>query len=79
MKKKKKKRWRTYRLIKLSFVIEPYQEENNDKAIRKCSSSYRVSADRLRIERGRHVREKKENRLSLSCNTIGNGNNTIFI
>ena len=61
---------RTYRLIKLNFGFEPYLEEINDKSIRKCLSAFRISAHRLRIERGRYVREDLEDRLCLACNTI---------
>ena len=67
-----KKKLRTYRLIKQDFGIESYLECINEKSIRKCISSLRISAHRLRIERGRYVRPKEEieDRLCLLCNTI---------
>ena len=66
----KMKKLRTYRRIKLNFGLEHYLENINDKAIRKCLSSFRISAHRLRIERGRYVRENIEDRLCLLCKTI---------
>ena len=42
----KMKKVRAYRRIKLNFGLEPYLENINDKAIRKCLSSYRISAHR---------------------------------
>ena len=67
-----KKKLRTYRLLKQDFGIESYLECINDKSIRKCISSLRISAHRSRIERGRFVRPKEEieDRLCLSCNTV---------
>ena len=65
-----KKKLRTYRLLKHNFGIEPYLEDIRDKSVRKCLSSFRISTHRLRIERGRHVGEKPEDRLCISCNNI---------
>lgn len=65
-----KKKLRTYRLLKHKFGIEPYLEDIQDKSIRKCLSSFRISTHRLRIERGRYVGEKPEDRLCISCNSI---------
>ena len=65
-----KKKLRTYRLLKHNFGIEPYLVDIHDKSIRKCFSSFRISTHRLRIERGRYVGEKTEDRLCISCNNI---------
>ena len=65
-----KKKLRTYRLLKHNFGIEPYLEDIHDKSVRKCLSSFRISTHRLRIERGRYVGEKPEDRLCISCNKI---------
>ena len=67
-----KKKLRTNRLLKQDFGIESYLECINDKSIRKCISSLRINAHRLRIERGRYVRPKEEieDRLCLLCNTV---------
>ena len=66
------KKLRTYKLIKQNFGIEPYLEQLSDRHLRKCLSSFRISAHRLRIERGRYYREKPEERLCNSCNQIEN-------
>ena len=66
------KKLRTYKLIKQSFGIEPYLEQLSDRDLRKCLSSFRISAHRLRIERGRYYREKPEERLCNSCNQTEN-------
>lgn len=65
-----KKKLRTYRLLKQDFGMESYLEDIHDKSVRKCLSSFRISAHRLRIERGRYVGEKPEDRLCITCNTI---------
>ena len=66
------KKLRTYRLVKQDFGIESYLELVHDKSVRKCLTSLRISAHRLRIERGRYVGEKPEERLCLTCNSIEN-------
>ena len=69
---KTNKKLRTYKLLKQNFGIETYLEIIDDKMIRKCLSSFRISAHKLRIERGRYVRPREdlEKRLCLICNTI---------
>ena len=63
---------RTYKLFKQHFGLEPYLENILDKDLRRCLSSFRISAHRLRIERGRYCREKPEKRLCDSCNVVEN-------
>ena len=65
-----KKKIRTYRLLKHNFGVESYLENMHDKSIRKCLSSFRISTHKLRIERGRYVGEKPEDRLCITCNKI---------
>ena len=69
---KTNKKLRTYKLLKQNFGNETYLEIIDDKIIRKCLSSFRISAHKLRIERGRYVRPREdlEKRLCLTCNTI---------
>ena len=69
---KTNKKLRTYRLLKQNFGIETYLEVIDDKILRKCLSSFRISAYKLRIERVRYVRPREdlEKRLCLICNTI---------
>ena len=66
------KKLRTYKLVKQDFGIESYLELVHDKSVRKCLTSLRISAHRLRIERGRYRGEKPEERLCLTCNSIEN-------
>ena len=63
-----KKKLRTNRLLKHNFGVESYLENIHDKSIRKCLSSFRISTHKLRIERGRYVGEKPEDRLCITCN-----------
>ena len=56
--------------MKHFFGIEPYLEDRHNKSVRKCLSSFRISTHRLRIERGRYVGEKPEDRLCILCNNI---------
>ena len=63
------KNLRTYRLMKHDFGLELYLEEIRDKSIRKCVSSFRISTHRLRIELGRFLGEKPEDKLFNACNT----------
>ena len=64
------KKLRTYNLIKKNFEIEPYVEISQDKKLRISLSSFRISTQRLRIERGRYCEEKSEERLCNFCNII---------
>ena len=43
------------------------------KNIRKSICCFRVNAHRLRIERGRYLGEKPEERLCDSCDVVNNG------
>ena len=64
------KKLRTYRLLKQDFGLELYLEDIHYTSVTKCISSFRISADRLRIERGRYLGEKPEDRLCNACNSI---------
>ena len=50
----------TYKVSKQNFGIESYIDDIYDKTVRKCLSSFRISAHRIRIERGRYFGEKKK-------------------
>lgn len=64
------KKLQTYKLLKQNFGFEPYLDCLHDKNIRKCLTAFRISAHRLRIERGRYCGETPEQRLCIRCNTI---------
>ena len=49
---------RTYKLFKTTFGMETYLDMINDKSTRKHLSSFRISAHRLHIERGRYTRPR---------------------
>ncbi|MEW8545934.1 MAG: reverse transcriptase family protein, partial [Candidatus Thiodiazotropha sp.] len=66
------KKLQLYRLLKQNFKFESYLDDLHDKVIRKCLCAFRISAHRLRIERGRYCGEKPEERLCDNCNTIEN-------
>ena len=55
--KKKKAKLRTYKLIEEKFGLEKYLELNERK-YRKALSTFRISAHRLNIERGRYMKLK---------------------
>ena len=63
---------RTYKLIKQTFGLETYLENLHDINIKKCICSFRISTHRLRIERGRYIGEKSEDRLCGQCNLLEN-------
>ena len=63
---------RAYKLVKQTFGIETYLDNVPDKNTRKGLCCFRISAHRLRIERGRYWREKPEERLCDSCNVVDN-------
>ena len=56
--------------MKQDFGLELYLEEIHDKSDRKYISSFTISTHRLRIECGRYLGEKPEDRLCNACNTI---------
>ena len=57
---------RTYKLITKKFGLEKYLELNERKTNRKALSAFRISAQRLNIERGRYMKLKVEDRLCRS-------------
>ena len=61
---------RTYKLIKQAFELEQYLEIIPDRKQRKSITALRISAHMLQIERGRYIRNKKEERLCTTCNVI---------
>ena len=63
---------RKYKLFKTTFGMETYLDMINDKSIRKHLSSFRISAHRLHIERGRYTRPRTsvEDRLCSVCKEI---------
>ena len=63
---------RAYKLVKQTFGIETYLDNVSDKNTRKGLCCFRISAHRLRIERGRYWREKPEERLCNSSNVVDN-------
>ena len=64
------KKLRTYKLLKQNFGNESYLDDIYDKSVSKRFSSFRISAHRLRIERGRYFGEKPEERLCTICNIV---------
>ena len=62
----------TYKLFKTTFGMETYLDAINDKGTIKHLSSFRISAHRLQIERGRYTRPRTrvEDRLCAVCNKI---------
>ena len=64
------KKLRTYMVLKQNFGIESYLDDIYDKSVRKGLSSFRISAHKLRIERGRYFGEKPEDRLCTICNVV---------
>ena len=61
----------TYKVSKQNFGIESYLDDIYDKTVRKCLSSFRISAHRLRIERGRYFGETKTGkRICTTCNVV---------
>ena len=63
---------RTYKLFKYTFGMEMYLDMITDKSTRKHLSSFRISAHRLHIERGRCTRPRTsvEDRLCSVCKEI---------
>ena len=77
--KKEEERWkenverkpklRTYKKVKTKLVFEPYLDINSRKA-RTSLTKLRSGTNQLRIERGRYVGEKVEERLCHLCNEV---------
>ena len=61
---------RTYKLFKKTFGIEEYLEFGLDRKYRQCLSSFRISAHKLQIERGRYIGKNVEERKCTDCNII---------
>ena len=57
------KKLRTYKVLKQNFGIEANLDDIYDKSVRKGLSSFRISAHRLRIERGRYFGEKTRRKI----------------
>ena len=55
--------------MKQDFGHELYLEDIHEKSVRKCISSFRIGTLRIRIEPGRYLGEKPEDRLCNACNT----------
>ena len=64
------KKLRTYKKLKHHFSIEPYLEVIHDFDIRKCISSFRISAHKLRIERGMYKGKRLKEILFEECNEV---------
>ena len=64
------KKLRTYKKLKHHFSIEPHLEAIHDFDMRKCISSFRISAHKLRIEQGRDKGERLEEILCEECNEV---------
>ena len=47
-------KFRTYKLMKQKFELEPYLEVLTDRKQRKALTAFRISAHKLQIERGRY-------------------------
>ena len=67
---RKNRKLRICTLLKQNFGIASYLKDINDTSVRKSICSFRISADRLRIERNRYVGEKLDERSWNTCNTI---------
>ena len=63
---------RTYKLVKNKFGIEKYLELN-ERNLRKSFTAFRFSAHKLKIERGRFLNLKVENRICNVCMVIEDG------
>ena len=61
---------RTYKLFKKSIGLEEYLEFGLDRKYRQCLSSFRISAHKLQIERGRYLGKNVEERKCTDCNVI---------
>lgn len=61
---------RTYKLVKVQFGPEKYLEVLKDRKHRKALAAFRISAHKLKIERGRYSNQKLEDRLCIDCNLI---------
>jgi hypothetical protein len=58
----------TYRTFKLSFETEPYVQLILSRKQRQALSKFRCGVAPLRIETGRYVSEREEERLCMICN-----------
>ena len=65
-----KDKLRNYKLIKLSFGMERYLTFINDGKQRKSLTALRISAHKLKIERGRYSGQSEEERLCAECNVV---------
>ena len=54
---------RTYKLFKKIFGLEEYLEFGLDRKYRQCLSSFRISAHKLQIERGRYLGKNVEEKM----------------
>ena len=65
---------RTYKLFKKTFGLEEYLEFGLERKYRQCLSSFRISAHKLQIERGRYLGKNVEERKCTDCNVIEDEN-----
>ena len=61
---------RTYKSFKETFGLEEYLEFSLDRKYRQCLSSFRISAHKLQIERGRYLGKNVEERKCTDCKVI---------
>ena len=59
------KKLRTYKTLKITLVLK-----HTSFYVRKCISAFRISAHKLRTERGRYKTEKPEDILCEECNEV---------
>ena len=65
---KSRTKLRTYRSFKRFFGLEKYLSLIKNEDIRACLTKFRLSAHKLRIERGRYLNIKPEERICEHCN-----------
>ena len=69
---------RTYKLFKQNFGLEPYIEIIHDRSMNRNICSFRISAHRLKIERGRYTGTNIDERLCKHCNVIEDDTHFLF-
>ena len=78
---------RTYKLFKKTFGLEEYLEFGLDRKYRQCLSSFRISAHKLQIERGRYLGKTVEERNVIEdeihffcdCNKYNNSREKLYL
>ena len=69
---------RTYKLFKQNFGLELYLDIIHDISMKRNICSFRISAHRLQIERGRHTGTNIDERLCNHCNAVEDETNFLF-